>query len=212
MNDAHGLYLGWSQPGHHPDCPRRVWEVDTRTNHDARRGRHEGAEHRCPNEDCSHDDQYSELTVRVICRGCTAVHVYVGEETARSGGSTRQLGYGQRPRKVGGLWLHPGAPLLYDDEVPWDFLCALDRVDRLEREHIVGYIRQARGRLGALKWSAAAVPELGDTGRASGRPLTYRVRSGDGMFKTPTAAAKWVREQVDAAQSAEAGTEGFVAR
>jgi hypothetical protein len=197
---APDLYFGWQQPGHAPGCARPAWVVDVRTEYNAWRGKAEGGPgHSCPDEDCGHHDRYQAETVRVVCRSCGVVHLYRGEGTGFEITTTKATGYGQAPRKVAGLWLYPGAPLLHHDTEPYDYLCARDRVDRLEPEHVVGYIGQGRGKRGGITWAAAALPDVVD--RGSCRPsLQYTVKSGDVTFKTVAGAAKWVAAEVDRAK------------
>jgi hypothetical protein len=200
MNTAADAYFAWSQPGHHQGCKRPVWEVDTRIDHDAWHHRGGGGDHSCPNEDCGHANDYSALSIRLVCRCCEAVYLYRGEFEATAATTTRRTGFGQAPRRVGGIWLYPGPPLLHDDSEPYEYLCALRRVDRLQPTDVVGCLGQRQGRRGAVLWTAGALPELRDS-RSNSRPfLSYTVLTGDVAFRTTTAAAKWVLKQVQAAQ------------
>ncbi len=206
MSRAEQAYFGWRPARHAPDCQRPVWEVDDRIEYDAWRSRGDGVDHRCPDDDCNHGNEYTGLTVRVVCHSCGVARVYSGELGAIGGTTTANLGYGQPPRKTAGLWLYPGPPFADGEAEPDDYLCTLSRVERVEPENVVGYIGQGRGRKGALIWGAAALPETDDTtpGRRR-RSLQYSVRSGDLSFRTVTGAAKWVRAQVLAAADAGAG-------
>lgn len=196
MRIATDVYFGWGQPGHMQGCARPAWEVDTRVEYHVWRGSHGGGDHSCPSEDCGHRNRYDALTVRVICRSCGVIHLHRGELMATETTTTRSIGYGQPPRKVAGLWLYPGAPLLLADPEPYEYLCTIDRVDRLEPDHVVGYIAQGRGKRGGVTWAAAALPEI-DHDNSLRRPrLRYTVTSGETTFKTATAAAKWLRDRI----------------
>jgi hypothetical protein len=205
MNNAADAYFGWSQPTHRPDCKRPSWEVDTRPDDSAWRGRrHDERDHSCPNEECDHANEYSSLTVRLVCRACDVVRLFRGESDALAPTTTRAIGFGQTPRKIGALWLYPGPPLLYDEPDPSEYLCALQRVDRLEPEHVVGCVGRGTGQRGGVVWGAAAGPELSTPRYTSRTYITYAVPSGDRRFKNMTAAAKWVQAQVEAAAAAPA--------
>ncbi len=206
MRNAHDTYLGWSQPSHAPGCKRPVWEIDTRIVHDAWLGRNDGVSHSCANDDCEHGDHYTALTVRLVCRSCTVAHLFCGGAMSTETTNTATLGYGQPPRKAGGLWLHPGPPLLGPKDGPDDYLCTLQEVQRVRREDVVGIVGQGRGRRGAVRWGAAAVPELDK--RRPGAPMTYRFVSGKLTFRSVGGAATWVREQVLAAAATPEGTAG----
>ncbi|WP_052433029.1 hypothetical protein [Streptacidiphilus carbonis] len=199
VSDALSAHLGWRSFGHRADCARPVWEVDQQSEADRWRDRRGGPEHACPNEDCGHSDRFDTVTVRVLCRSCGTVHLISGEERTSRTTTTASTGYGQVPKKVGGLWLYPGPPLLdWHDAGPGGYLCSLERVERLAEKDIVGSIGEGRGARGATTWSAGALPTWQPS--ATTRPYPYPVFakvSGDAPFKTVAAAAKWVKAEVD---------------
>ncbi|HEX6359471.1 hypothetical protein [Actinophytocola sp.] len=204
MPTAANAYFGWSQPAHRPDCKRPAWEVDSRPDYSAWRPRNEGCDHSCPNEGCEHGNEYECLTVRLVCRSCDLVRRFRGESYELAPTTTAATGYGTPPRKVGALWLYAGPPLLYDGTEPDEYLCAPERVDRLEPEHVVGSIGRHEGQRGGVSWKGAALPEI-ITPRYTPRPyLTYTVVSGDVRFRSVKAAANWVQAQVEAAGDAAA--------
>ncbi|MFC1435309.1 hypothetical protein ACEZDB_32185 [Streptacidiphilus sp. N1-3] len=201
LADAFAAHLGWQPFGHRPNCAQPVWEVDQQMESDRRRGRWSGPEHACPNEDCGHHDRYDRVAVRLLCRSCDTVHVVSGEVRITRMTTTASIGYGQAPKRLGGLWLYPGPPMLdWRDAGPGEYLCSLKRVTRLTEEDIVGAISEGRGARGGTTWSAGALP----TWRSSviDRPYAYPVFAsvnGDTTFRTVAAAAKWVKSEVDAA-------------
>lgn len=204
-SDALAAYLGWQTFRHRPDCARPVWEVDQQSEPDKRRDRRGGPEHSCPNEDCGHHNHYDKVTVRVLCRSCGTVRQISGEEHSTRTTTTASTGYGQAPKRLGGLWLYPGPPLLdFMDAGPSAYLCSLQKVDRLTEKDIVGGIGEGRGPRGGTIWSAGALPtfEPSVTGRAAPYP-TWAKASGDKKFTTIAAAAKWVKAEVDAAAATE---------
>ncbi|MFD9453478.1 hypothetical protein ACFWBC_10355 [Streptomyces sp. NPDC059985] len=204
MNSSSALsaYLGWTRPSHRPDCARPAWEVDLRTEHGQHRDRRGGGPaHSCPNEDCDHGDRYEEVTVRLLCRSCQVVRLITGEEQSDRSTTTASTGYGQPPKRVSGLWLYPGPPLLeYLDSTPHAYLCTLERVDELDEKNIVGIVGEGRGPRGATVWSASALLEVRSLPSVRTEPyLTWTATSGDITFKSVTAAAKWVKATVDTA-------------
>ncbi|UQI49830.1 hypothetical protein M1P56_35665 (plasmid) [Streptomyces sp. HU2014] len=206
-SDALAAHLGWRPFRHRPDCAKPVWEVDQQSDPDARRSRRGGPEHACPNEDCGHSSHYDRVTVRVLCRSCGTVHLISGEEHTSRTTTTASTGYGQPPKRVGGLWLYPGPPLLdlsWEKSGPGAYLCSLEKVERLTDKDIVGAIGEGRGARGGAIWSAGALPTFRPsvTGRPEPFP-TWARGSGDTTFKTVAAAAKWVKAEVDAATATE---------
>lgn len=204
MTTVKDTYLGWELLGHFEGCKRPPWTVDAKCEDDAFRARHDRPEHACPNEECHHGDRYTRTTVRIVCTGCQMAHVIRGEEgISRGSTSTTTHGYGQPPRKVAGLLLWPGEPLLswgrLSTEDPWDFLITRTGVSRVAEGDVVGVINQVRGARGAVRWSVVAVrSEAGPYGLS---PL--RFAHGEERMASVAAAAKWT-----AARLAEAPTGG----
>ncbi|WP_455355909.1 hypothetical protein [Streptomyces sp. SYSU K217416] len=204
-SDALAAHLDWRPFRHRPDCAKPVWEVDQQSEPDKRRDRRGGPEHLCPNEECGHHGHYDKVTVRVLCRSCGTVHLISGEEHTSRTTTTASTGYGQAPKKAGGLWLYPGPPLLdWRNAGPSGYLCSLEKVERLTQDDIVGAIGEGRGARGGTTWSAGALPTWKPS--VIGRPdpfPTWARGSGDTTFKTVAAAAKWVKAEVDAAAATE---------
>ncbi|MFJ6889872.1 hypothetical protein ACIQRC_34200 [Streptomyces californicus] len=202
-SDAIAAHLGWQPFGHRADCAKPVWEVDQQTQSDRLRPRYEGMEHACPNEECGHRAHFDQITLRVLCRSCGIVHLISGEEYTTRTTNTVRTGYGQPPKKVAGLWLYPGPPLLdlrgYDS--PGAYLCSRQKVDRLSEKDIVGSITEGRGKRGRTVWHGAIGPDFfpwGLTGYAN-----WAKNSGEKLFTSVTGAAKWVAAALDAAATEE---------
>lgn len=210
--DAVAAYLGWQQPlSHRADCARPSWEVTTRTEHDQRWGRFDEGGHACPNEDCNHHDRYDRLTVRIVCDSCGVVQLITGEEHSWAGTTTASIGYGQPPKRAGGLWLYPGPPLLERlNPESSAYLCTLEKVERPTEKDIVGAIGEEHTKRGRIVWSASALPEISPSPLASHPApfLHWAFESGEQRFPTVVAAAKWVKAQVDAAAASGPGPTG----
>jgi hypothetical protein len=168
-----------------------VWVVDVRGGyHEFRDG---GPGHFCPNVDCNHHDQYETQVVRLMCETCGVVRIYTGEFRAQETTTTRNTGYGQRPRRIGGLWLYPGPPIVYGEADPWDYLVSRAKVPRLTPADVVGWIGQTPGPRGGTAWKARARPEPMDPDwDPAGLHLRYTL-DGGGPFKTIPAAARWIQ-------------------
>ncbi|WP_331718747.1 hypothetical protein [Streptomyces sp. NBC_00212] len=207
MSTFHALaaHLGWRPFAHRPDCAKPVWEVDQQSEPDKLRDRRSGPEHACPSAECGHRDHYDKVTVRVLCRSCQTVHLISGEEHTSRTTTTARTGYGQAPKRVGGLWLYAGPPLLDLREYtsPGGYLCALEKVERLAQDDIVGAIGEGRGARGGSTWSAGALPTWQPFGIGGAPFPTWAKGSGDPTFKTVAAAAKWVKAAVDQAAATE---------
>ncbi|MEU9535855.1 hypothetical protein AB0D00_26550 [Streptomyces sp. NPDC048213] len=200
-SDAIAAHLEWQPLTHGRDCAKPVWEVDQQTMFGALRSRYEGREHSCPNEECGHGDRYDRITVRVLCRSCGTVHLINGEEQHIVTTTTVRTGYGQPPKKVAGLWLYPGPPLLHlrDYDSPGAYLCSREKVDRLSEKDIVGSITEGRGKRGRTVWHAAIGPNFYPPSRGLSGYAVWAKNTGEKPFTSVTGAAKWVVAELDAA-------------
>ncbi|MFE2940985.1 hypothetical protein ACFXKG_18270 [Streptomyces sp. NPDC059255] len=190
MTGAMDSYLEWDLLAHEPDCASPAWTIDTRTEYNAYRLRHDGVSHDCRNQECGHGDNFARTTLRIVCSCCGAAYVMTGEETPEAT-STQALGYGQPPRRIAGLYLYPGEPLLHgwgESAGPHDQLVTARRVPRLQADDVIGQITQSRGKRGAVRWSACAVPSA--EGTYGIRPLRWTRVEVD--FRSVAAAAKWI--------------------
>ncbi|WNI16646.1 hypothetical protein [Actinacidiphila sp. ITFR-21] len=203
MTSAEESYLGWDELHHHTACKRPAWTVDTKTEYDVYRprDRESTAPHACPAEECGHGPRMERTTVRIVCRSCGCAYV-ITSETGVSTTSTRSLGYGLAPERRAGLLLWQGQPFLsfgrLSEDMPWDYIVTRPGVTRPVREDLVGEISQTRGKRGAVRYGAVAVPD--PYGRY-GYGIRWAVAT-DGLA-TPTAAARWIAAQL--AQAAQAG-------
>ncbi|MFE3601349.1 hypothetical protein [Streptomyces sp. NPDC059142] len=203
-SDAIAAHLDWQPFRHRPDCAKPVWEVDHQAVADALRSRRGGPEHTCPNEECGHHDHYDRITVRLLCRSCDTVHLISGEEHTTRTTTTVHTGYGQPPKKVAGLWLYPGPPLLdwklsEKTGEPGAYLCSRVKIERLSEKDIVGVVTEGRGKRGATIWHAAIGPDFHPPARGLSGYATWAKNSGEKPFTSVTAAAKWVAAELDAA-------------
>ncbi|MET8981006.1 hypothetical protein ABZX85_35930 [Streptomyces sp. NPDC004539] len=191
--DVQETYLGWNELSHKRDCVRPAWTVDVREE-EKYRPAWQGAVHGhfCPEEDCEHGILYTRVTVRAVCLSCHIAHLISGESETRHSTTTRTTGYGETPRKTGGLYLWPGE-LWFDDE-PHEWLVSREKAARLSAENILGGVYEERGPRGGRTFSATARPSpTGEYG--VGRRLRWE-RAQRGL-SSPAAAAKWIVEQYD---------------
>ncbi|MFI9052436.1 hypothetical protein [Streptomyces sp. NPDC053427] len=189
---AEDLYLGWSELRHAEGCRKPAWVAETRTEWDTFRG---GRTHSCPDEDCDHRDRYEKTTLRLVCHSCGTVRLHSGEMHSRGSTNAERYGYGQQPKKVGGLYLYPGetAEWVGAPNSPWDYLVTAEKVQRITKDNLVGSIGQGCTPRGRVIWSAGAHPTFA-AGLYGTPQVTYRVVSGEETFNTPTAAAKWIEQ------------------
>lgn len=182
---ARDSYIGWDLLSHTAGCRRPEWIVDTKTETDAWRG----AGHECPKEECGHNERFDRTTVRIVCLSCARVHVIASEERVQPTPASH-IGYGLPPRRLAGLLLWPGAPLLagWDDNEPWSFIVTRLGVRRPTRDDLVGEIGQSRGSRNAVRYTAVA--QLSDSGEYGlGQ---FRWAMGSETLRSVAAAAKWI--------------------
>ncbi|MFJ5888127.1 hypothetical protein [Streptomyces californicus] len=188
-------YLEWQDLAHASDCARPSWTVDTRIERTAFRTVG-GTSHVCPVEECEHSGRYTRTSLRIVCTSCGIALVMTGDDSALRNTSTAELGYGQPPKKAGGLWMYPGAPLLFgwghgEDSEPEGYLVTRTRVARVTADNLIGAIYKDRGPRRGVRWSATAVPDpKGEYGY--GQTRWARAIS---ELRSATAAAKWIAAQ-----------------
>ncbi|MGW1295116.1 hypothetical protein [Streptomyces sp. NPDC002533] len=196
-------YLAWEEIAHRPDCAKPSWTVDTRIEDGVFRGVSGGTSHACPNEECGHGERYTKTSLRVVCSSCGVALIMSGDDDGMRSTSTKALGYGQPPKKAGGLWLYPGAPLLFgwghgETDEPEGYLVTRARVERVTVDNIIGVIHKARGPRRGVQWSATSVPDpKGEFGYGLVRWARAR-----GEFRSFTAAAKWIAVQEQGGETA----------
>lgn len=207
MTTVLDTYLGWELLAHRPTCKRPEWVVDVRDDDYQFRDRDVGEPpHSCPHEDCNHANRFVETTVRIVCSSCGSVHLIRGEQTRRTDTSTTYLGYGQEPRKAAGLYLWPGEPWLNFGRAvsaePHDFVVTRRKVARVTEADVFGMITQGRGKRGAVRWAALAVPDP-DGQYGYGSPVRFSRLSEE--HRTVAAAAKWITAQLGEKDTRTAG-------
>ncbi|WP_186343480.1 IBR domain-containing protein [Streptomyces sp. CFMR 7] len=196
MTQLLNTYLAWEELAHAPQCADPRWVVDIRTEHSVYRSITHGTPHTCPTPGCDHADRHDVTSVRIVCSSCGRARIISGGADAVRTTSTKALGYGQPPRKAGGLWLYPGAPLLFgwghgEDEEPEGYLVTRTRVDRVTTDNVIGAIFKDRGPRRGVKWVAVAAPAPdGEYGYG----LVRWSRKAEAL-RSFTAAAKWISAQ-----------------
>jgi hypothetical protein len=143
----------------------------------------------------------SEITVRLACHECGAVVLLAWKEDGEAEKATVQqehthadyIGYGSKPARVAGLWLHPG-PSMWRGEENGPTAYYLTKTKERPRTHadVVGVVGWKMGPRGGTKWVAGT----GCTDRGSIE------RAADGEFASRPAAVKWVVAEIDAAAKA----------
>lgn len=192
-------YLAWDEIAHALGCTDPRWTVDIRAEHGVYRTITGDRSHACPVEDCDHSNRYEKTAVRIVCSSCGCAHIMSGDIDGLRQTSTKALGYGQPPRKCGGLWLYPGAPLLFgwghgEDEEPEGYLVTRTRVARVAVDNVIGAIHKDRGPRRGVKWAANAVSDaFGEYGFG-----LVRWAHAQSELRSVTAAAKWIAGQVAA--------------
>ncbi|OIJ89814.1 hypothetical protein BIV24_19280 [Streptomyces colonosanans] len=178
------------------DCSRPSWTVDIREDEVYRSsyGGYRGPveRHSCPNEECEHGGSCLRTTVRVVCLSCHVAHVITGESGSIRSSTTETTGYGEAPRKVGGLFLWPGEPWPWFDSGPREWLVSRKKPQRLHEEDLTGSISEGRGPRGGRTYSAAALPSPTGPYGIGSRIRWERAQDG---FTSITAAAKWIASQ-----------------
>jgi hypothetical protein len=152
---------------------------------------------------------YTETAIRMVCTECGVVHLDHGENWGTQGTTTREIGYGAKPIRCAGLWLHPGPIYPYRDDTDPETYYATGSPERPTEPRdvigIIGWYRPFNGsRHGAVRWWAGiGLTELGNARTTAPDDL---------VLKSKTAAARWVADQhaehlaaaADAANVAEA--------
>jgi hypothetical protein len=126
--------------GHLEDCPRYgtdVWEVTRFT------GDGPGGERR-------------ETTIRYACRQCGVVGFEgTGGEMSIEHTHASQVGYGSKPERVLGVWLHPGPRIWYcDDRGPAAYLVTAGKEPPARPEDVLGEVGWCLGPRHGVRWGA----------------------------------------------------------
>lgn len=168
--NAHRLYFEY-QPvaAHAPDCPRQDTELMEVTRA----------------ERTNFDGQLTKETYRFACSKCGAA-VFVTSDRALSIEYTGadQIGFGSKPERVAGLWLHPGPRMFYRDEKgPTRYLVTRDRERPREPGDVVGVTAWSPGPRGGVRWWAG-------TGYDERGYVT--ANAGEQHFRSRKAAVEWI--------------------
>lgn len=192
-------YLGWDQLTHGINCAAPAWDIDVRREEGAHPLSHrQDLQHSCSNENCSHHNLFTRVTVRVICRSCTTAHLISGEDLTQERTTTEAIGYGQPPRRMAGLYLWPSEPVLFGygpgtsghDDQPRSYLATAHLVERVTPQDCVGVIgRHPTARSRELWWaSAISIPLPGRLTAEYG--LNWARRASE--LPSLDAAAEWI--------------------
>ncbi|MFC6885261.1 MULTISPECIES: hypothetical protein [Actinomadura] len=163
---------------HRPTCSRAgtaLWEV-------ARLGRS-----RLRSQESGGD--YTETTLRMLCRECGVVRLERGEGLIHELTNVAQIGYGGKPSRCAGLWLHPGPLFGYrelDELGPETFYATGSATAPTAREDVIGTVSWYKTERRATRWSAGY--RLTEYGNAARVPNPNH-------FSSKTAAARWIAEQ-----------------
>lgn len=156
------LYFGYEPVREHaPGCPREgsdLWEATRFTNE-------------------SYGGQVRETVFRFVCAECGAAAFFrtdgaPGEE--RTHAST--IGFGSKPERVAGLWLHPGPLLLHGDgRGPAAFYVTRTKDRPREPGDVTGVVAWQLGPRGGVRWRAGlGVTEHGSAGTVAGSDFSSR--------------------------------------
>lgn len=130
-----------------------------------------------------------ETITRTLCSECGVVRLEHGDSGGSETTNVDRIGYGAKPQRCAGLWLHPG-PLWGWAEVdahgPEAYYVTGSPTTPATRDDVLGQVGWFKTRRGAVRWYAAyGLTKAGHMGR----------RPDPNEFKSRTAAAKWVAEQ-----------------
>lgn len=172
----HEQYFGFRPvAGHMPDCPlygTNMWEV---------------TKHRTE----SLVGEPVEVTIRMICRKCGIVQSETGTGEASAGTFTEAIGYGCRPMRSFGLWLHPGPAYRFDDRGPESYFVTGSPDPPANESEVIGVISRYQTPRDATRWRGG-----------------YGYRTGGGVdqaedgISSRNKAVHWVADQHAAVQAA----------
>lgn len=170
------LYFGYGPAaGHAPGCVRHgtdTWDVTRFTR-------------------LGTGDQADETVIRLACDKCGVI-TFASFDGDRTTETTHAdvIGFGSKPEKVAGLWLHAGPPFWYGDDRPECYYVTVTK-DRPQRpEDAAGIVAWSRGPRGGTRWQAAhGLTERGRAREQAGRNFPCR-----------RAAVEWIAGAIGAAQ------------
>jgi hypothetical protein len=168
--------------GHVPDCPAAadgVWEV---------------AEY--------HRDNLAgrETVLRMVCRQCGGARFFTSHEMTYESTNVANIGFGAKPERVAGLWLHAGPPLWQGHKWgPTAFYVTTTKERPRAFADVAGIIGWRQGKRGGQRWDAGTgCSDYGSIQAGAGRD-----------FNTKHAAAAWIKSELERPTAAAAAkTEG----
>ncbi|MFF6985647.1 hypothetical protein [Streptomyces sp. NPDC010273] len=179
-------YFGWAAFAHAAGCDSKTWEVEARRDEGLRPGVTAEQPHTCTNHLCTHANTFGRVAVRLLCRDCDAVHTITGEGLTEARSTTGATGWGQRPVRVGDMWLWPGRPT-FPGAQPHQHLVTR-QPQTITPETLYGVISSYAGSTGEQLWVAGAVPDQGGAHQVSLTRWRYASR---GLTALEEAAA-WI--------------------
>lgn len=173
--DIGAQYFGfYPVGGHGQECPllgTNVWEV---TRH--RVERYPAGE-----------PYVSEVTLRMHCPKCGMVHFQTGDGDSSETTHVSQIGYGTKPERCCGLWLHAGPPLISRDGYgPYVFYVTGSPEPPTSPADVIGAVSHYFSPRRALRWMGAHGCRYQGEGK---------VHSNQDGFKSRRAAVQWVVDQ-----------------
>jgi hypothetical protein len=157
------LYFGFRPvAGHMPECSRAgtdTWEAT-------------GFTHSGP------DGEIRETTLRFACHECgvVAFESLDGPMPSLEFTHATEIGYGSRPERVAGLWLHPGPRVWHGDgRGPCAFYVTQGKDRPREPGDVAGLAGWHLGKRGGVRWSAGlGLTDHGTVKTAAGQEFTSR--------------------------------------
>lgn len=172
--DIKSLYFDYTSPvWHEPGCSHAIGgQLDVGLY------RYEGRE-------------IQEFTLRLMCPGCGAVtFVSMNGEPDMERTDTSAIGFGLKPEKVAGLWLHPGPPLWRGEEHgPTKFYVTRTKDRPRAPEDVDGIVGWSPGRRGGIHWQAELAAVKYD--------MVVAKETADRDFKSRPAAVKWIAAHLE---------------
>lgn len=168
------LYFDYRPVNRHaPGCPREgsdVWEAAFYTYE-------------------NFDGEVKETVVRFLCAECGAVAFFsAGGSLSEEYTDTGEIGFGSKPERCAGLWLHAG-PTLWRGEGhgPSAFYVTRTKDRPRETEDLVGAVSWFTGPRGGIRWQVG----MGATKYGSAKTAADR------DFGSRRAAVAWIADRLD---------------
>lgn len=145
------------------------------------------------------DGSRDETITRLVCRQCGVVHIETAHgSTSFEFTSVDRIGYGAKPKRSCGLWLHPGPYFelsFTDDRGPEMYYVTGGDEPPFSPDVVIGVVGWKLGQRGGLRWYAGY-------GLSEGKYGFHVTRNADpDDFKSQRAAVQWVVDQHAAAHA-----------